>query len=696
MLLILSFMVLAVLPLMLKAAVFESVVSLFLLTPVIAFLFGNTMGLNTGTYLLSLIILCTAFTLIFRRRDDAKDDAKQDVKSELIPVAVFAVSFIFFHRMCLLWPDYIAMGERLRDFAILSSVIQSPVALKEPWMDGFSLNYYAFWYRYGHFLSTMYGLETWEVYNTLQSFTFALYLTSAFVILRRHMSFNILPALFFSTLIAIGSNVSGIVHLFTGNDSWWGPSRVIPGAINEFPAWSFLLGDLHPHYLNLPLLPFFIVLLLATKDSLTSLFSYAIVLFCGITLFPVWIYNANAWDFPVWMGMFACIGLLSLVSVWRTRRSTEKPPPDIFNFKIGYRQSLIFLIAALATYSLYLSQINIQPVSYPVDFVKDPIPRTLTPDFIQHFGIPLFLIAASLLILMKDSFLRTSAFALFFTLIFFPEVVWFLAALLLVNTARIWAEYRLPGRDENTFGGKAVIIESIGLSALGLLILPEVVFLNDPYGAEIERMNTIFKIYSVNWFFIHLFAFYLAAKATSGVSFFRFRYAWAAAGLIVFIYCTGFYFRTGFKLRKIAVQDILPREQGLSEINRIFPGAAAAIQKLQKMERGTVLEAQGKPYDYTTHVATLSENQSFLGWANHVNLLLNNNPEIQRREKLSDDFYNSAECAQKSDIMRARRIKYAVLGPLEKRRHPRVSPENFSCLKEIIREGEYRIYSLPD
>ena len=37
-----------------------------------------------------------------------------------------------------------------------------------------------------------------------------------------------------------------------GDYDWFEPSRVIPGTINEFPWFSFLLGDLHAHVLALP------------------------------------------------------------------------------------------------------------------------------------------------------------------------------------------------------------------------------------------------------------------------------------------------------------------------------------------------------------------------------------------------------------------------------------------------------------
>lgn len=53
--------------------------------------------------------------------------------------------------------------------------------------------------------------------------------------------------------------VSGLVAVLFGGRAgpeydFWAPSRVIPDTINEFPFFSFLYGDLHPHVLDMPVI----------------------------------------------------------------------------------------------------------------------------------------------------------------------------------------------------------------------------------------------------------------------------------------------------------------------------------------------------------------------------------------------------------------------------------------------------------
>lgn len=66
------------------------------------------------------------------------------------------------------------------------------------------------------------------------------------------------------TLSGIGAAAAGRIQWPGYN--FWTPSRVLPFTINEFPFWSFLFADLHPHMIGIP----FTVLFLALAFSLIA------------------------------------------------------------------------------------------------------------------------------------------------------------------------------------------------------------------------------------------------------------------------------------------------------------------------------------------------------------------------------------------------------------------------------------------
>lgn len=698
----LTIIIIALLLAPLRMALFEVSFVIVLCIPVIAYLLHPILPLNTLGYGAAFIILFAGTAALGYRRRERKSFS---ILHEAMPFAVFLGAFLITYLLTQIWPDFIAIGERLRDFAILSSVIKSPIDVKEPWLAGFPLNYYAYWYRFGHMLSAVYGLKTYEVYHLLQSFTFALYFTCAFRLLSRYLEVRSPLALFFTALICFGSNLAGVKDYYFEEPGWWGPSRVIPGAINEFPAWSLLLGDLHPHFLNLPVIPLFTLLFAWLLSNFKSAQSYMLQALAALTVCPLLLANSNVWEVPVWLLLAAIVTAFYLVPFFVKKGWRSISEKDSYGLEEGIRLMVALLFIALLSISLFLSRQNIITPDYPVDYVSSEIGRTSLYDLALHFGIPLLIISAWTVLRTSDRLLRAATIFFLFYFFFFKEALPLLLILLGLNAARIIVKFKIFSPASEAIRPKDILVESLGIFSIALLIVPEIVFLNDPYGAEIERMNTIFKIYSAAWFFIHAYAFYglalafewlleLIAARRSKPGRIAARIGSAFSLIILpFIYLTGFFFTT-IEERAIRNQVVEPYSQGLSEVDRIFPGAASAIKALQKLPHGIVLEAQGKPYDYTTMIATLSEHTAYLGWANHVNLLLSNPPEVPKRERLTEDLYTQHDCEVKRKIMIDERINYVVLGPLETARYPSISRSDFHCLRIIHEEQSFIIYQV--
>lgn len=676
----------------LRIALFEATVVTIILAPVFFYLVGLGGNPNQLTYI-SVILGIIGLFYLACLPSRAEREASP-IQNSIEPLLVWSVAYIVCFRLCLLWPDFVSMGERIRDYAVLSSTIHSPIQAREPWMSGYPMNYYVYWYRFGHMLSSLFGLETWQVYHRLQSLTFSLFIACAFQLFRRWFKFSLLGAIVGCLIVGFGSNVEGIIFALYKDTNWWGPSRVVAGAINEFPAWSFLLGDLHPHYLNLPIIPASILVILSVigSDSSSPVKTLAVLGGAFITI-PLLIYNSNAWELPIWLllsgSMLLAAAFTTELPSWFRRSIQNIRVLDLLRSPFA---AILFALIATAA-SLYLSSRNILPADDPTRWVKPPIPKTTLLELFRHWGLPLTLIVLSNLALIRPRDVCVAAALLLIGSTAVPEGIVFLYLLLLLNIARLWLELRGDLLSGKKISFERILPEVLGLVSIALIIVPELVFRDDPYGGENERMNTIFKVYTVTWFLVHSFALYLTSRSFSELKIDVQRiiprplaFAFALA------LCLNFTFRTAFFVRRSNADEVKPVEEGLSLVERQFKGAGTAIKAFADLPFGTTIEAQGNPYSMTTHVATLGGKDSFLGWANHVNLLNRAYDEVKRREDITKTFYESSLCTERRDIMERERIQYVVFGPLERKAFPSLTSEAFSCLTERVRAGEYEIF----
>ena len=132
---------------------------------------------------------------------------------------------------------------------------------------------------------------------------------------------NMSTTSFQSTLPGVESIVragSGLRQLIeTGQTlptyDFWGPSRVIPDTINEFPYWSFLFADLHPHLIGMPLALLFLGLVLTLFYDLElgirirPLRSVVLLLLFALLLGAL--ASVNLWELPTYFGL----GVLALL-----------------------------------------------------------------------------------------------------------------------------------------------------------------------------------------------------------------------------------------------------------------------------------------------------------------------------------------------------------------------------------------------
>ncbi|MGI5916970.1 MAG: DUF2298 domain-containing protein [Anaerolineae bacterium] len=216
----------------------------------------------------------------------------------LLEEGLFTAAFALFVVIRLLNPDLWQPwfgGEKMMEIAILNALSRS--AYMPPYDPGFAGGYLNYYY-YGQFIASipmkLSGIAPEVGFNLAVPTIFALTISHCFGLGYHLAEGRIDPdegesgddgaqglsraglwgGLGSCVLVAVIGNLTGAIqwigHLVrTGGGAiplsfdYWQSSRVIPFTINEFPFFSFLFADLHPHMIAIP----FIVLAVAVALS---------------------------------------------------------------------------------------------------------------------------------------------------------------------------------------------------------------------------------------------------------------------------------------------------------------------------------------------------------------------------------------------------------------------------------------------
>ncbi len=281
--------------------------------------------------------------------------------------------------------------EKFMEMAFINAILKSPgMPPMDPWLSGFSISYYYFGYLLSAMLIRITGVSSSVGYNLVAAFWFGMTAVGAYGILwdllgLRQETAKSKPAAGFLIkrkavlallaplmILVMGNWFSGLDMLHArgvlpenvweqldipeltrepnamtikpqrGGWSWWQASRVLQDrtldgrsveVIDEFPAFTFLLADIHPHMLSMPLV------LLAITQALNAFnggwdgkikLGRFVIPASGLTialgvLTLGGIAFMNTWDFPFYLLLMGAAFMLSRArtSGWSNKRFWE-------------------------------------------------------------------------------------------------------------------------------------------------------------------------------------------------------------------------------------------------------------------------------------------------------------------------------------------------------------------------------------
>ena len=506
---------------------------------------------------------------------------------------------------------------------------------------------------------------------------------------------------------------------------WWRATRISPegNSITEFPFFSFLLGDLHPHVMAVPYVLTLVGLGLALWRSEARLDGGfwlsrpALLLLSAVLLGSLGF--LNAWDLPA----FAFV--IALLVLARTAADADMPLSAWRGWLGPAARFLapLLLLAVLLYLPFYISFSSqaggieavtdgaTRPVHSllfwgPLITVCLPLPllvlaRARRRDTGLQGLAPALLLPASVVVFWAlgvalkhgpgDLIDAVTARGLnWLTLLFFAGA---LAASLLALWQSIVA--RATGAVEAALTPVLVLMASAFLLVLGA----ELFYVSDVFRS---RLNTVFKLYYQAWLLLAVGGsfgvYWLARELWSPASENLWpRRAWAAA--VVAVLAAALLYPIG---------ATLSRTNGLSAETRTLDGLAyarrevaddfAALRWLHDRAsiNETIMEAIGGQYSSFARVSAWTGIPTVIGWAGHELQWGRDGAELSRRQADIDRAYSSASFEEALSVLREYDVKYVFVGSLERMKYAPDGLLKFEMFMDAaFRSGNTAVYRVP-
>ncbi len=689
----------------------------------------------------------------------------------------------------------LASTEKPMELMFINSILRSETfPPQDAWLSGYAISYYYFGYVMTAMLARLSNISGSLAHNLMLSLVFALGAIGAFGVVynllsaarpakEEKASSQISAALFAPLFLLVVSNFEALLEVlhrlgvgWTKDSNgmwhgafwkwldmkelslppteplgwipnrymwWWRASRVIQDydivggfreAIDEFPFFSFLLGDLHPHVLAIPfsLLAVAVALNLflgCWRDQKIAVARFHLSVSWSGFLFAALVLGGlaflNTWDILVAAALilFAFVLRRAAENGWSWARLEDLilfalPLGALslilyFPFYLGFSSQAggllpNFMYIARGTHLWIMWGTLLIPIFLFLFFIgKKNAPRpNWKLGFSIGLGILLMLILlmfalGGLALIAENDFMNAMLASYEMTLAAFLAASFqrrliqigsllTLIAVLVPAAARLFAKPLSADDDAPKPDSFPFLFLLMALGAI-LVLAPEFVYLRDQFG---YRINTIFKFYYQAWILWSLVAAFGAGWLIQSLRGFSNLFARIAIGLVIF--CGALYPALGIMTK---TNDLKPPFgfylDDFIRIQRENPEDAAAIEFLLTRPEGVVAEAIGGSYSYYGRISVYSGYPAVLGWPGHESQWRGGMELQGSREDDINLLYTTPRWTEALPIIERYHIRYIVVGNLE-RSSMRVIEEKLRAhLTAIFQEGNTAIYETP-
>ena len=574
--------------------------------------------------------------------------------------------------------------EKFMDYGFMTSMARTDYMPPEDfWFSGTKLNYYYLGQFFATFLSKLSFVPVSHGYNLMLmmigAFTFMLSYSIVYNLVDKFIKDKEIQSR--NKFIKETSGVlAGIAVAFAGNmqytiyrwivpavekiqakaevSSYWFPdaTRFIgyfpetnDKTIHEFPSYSFILGDVHAHVIDLLFVLTVLGILLGWlysregkrsdyKGFLAEIFQPAHILigfFLGI------FQATNFWDFPIYFIVAGAIILFSNAIVYKFKGKA-----------VGITLLQGSFIIILSLVFILPFTINFDPMSTRILLVQY---STANWQLWILWGLPVAMVIMFLLSMISDYVKGKREEVSIFS----------------------FMEYLHPS---------SLYIITIGLCAIGLVLIPEILYVEDIYSGDYKRANTMFKLtyqafvmfgLSLGYIFPRIFIYGRR----------RLRTLVATIGFVLFITTLGYPINgTKSWYGNIFDRQAYKGMDATAFMEEEMPEDYLATMWLNDNIEGNpiVLEANGDSYTNYQRVSVITGLPTVLGWHTHEWLWKSDKSAVDARAEDVMTIYTSEDIQEVRNLIEKYNISYIYVGQLEQEKYEGVNNELLKSLGEMV------------
>ncbi len=598
------------------------------------------------------------------------------VKEELLFFAVF-----------LLW-TYLAGfhpqaygTEKFMDYGFMEAMMRSTtLPARDLWYSEGTINYYYGGQYFAVFLTKLSGSSVALTYNLMRTFVAGLAFVLPFSLVYQMLSdrfFGKLPnkkrwilgaaGITAGTAVSLAGNMHYVIYRWVlpllsklqgveTTESYWFPDATryigfdpdVPDkTIHEFPCYSFVLGDLHAHVVNIMFVLLVLGLLYAwmqwmwKRKSLEDveqkinwkrelLMPHILVVSVLLGMFQ-W---TNFWDFVIYFVVAG--GVVLFTNAVRF----GKRPGRVLGVTLAQGAEVLAISYAVILPFTLKFETMVQGVALAQN-------HSLPHQLLILWGLPvlvLLLFFVSLFLERKKRVTRPDLFAVI-----------------------------------------------LGLCAMGLVLIPELVYVRDIYENGNARANTMFKLTYQAYIMFGIAMGYVIFRLFTVT---RQKILKVLAGIcLFFLTWTVGYFGNCVSSWFGNVWEV-SAYQGLDATTYLetdFPADAPAIRWLKENIEGApvVLEANGDSYTGFERVSASTGLPTVLGWYVHEWLWRNDVADLNQKSADIETIYTSGDAAAVQKLLAQYEVEYVFVGSKEREKYAeRLNHETLQSLGEVVYADE--------